>query len=246
MNIIIGQFSANTRTYKESLQKIESVIEKNYDCYDTNILVLPENFLEYNSSIELNKNFAEIIEKQNIIEQISRIAKKKKCFIFAGTIPVKRNGNYYNSCNIFDSDGTLIDVYEKRNLFVANIDGVEYDEESFYTPGNREVIVKIANYNFGVAICYDLRFPELFKSMKNNNVDIFVVVAAFTYKTGKENWVELLTDVAQKNECLVVAADLCGQSECGYKCYGHSLIVGKDGQIILQLNEDESDLNYKI
>ena len=52
--------------------------------------------------------------------------------------------------------------------------------------------------------------------------------------------------LGKKNECLVVASDLCGRSECGYKCYGHSLIVGKDGQIILQLNEDESDINYKI
>lgn len=246
MNIIIGQLSANDRPYKDTLKKIESIIDKNYDCGDTNILILPENFLEYNSSIDLNKKFADLIEQQTIIEQISKIAQKKKCYIFAGTVPIKRNERYYNSCNIFDCYGNLIDVYEKRNLFVANIEGLEYDEASFYTPGNKEVIVKIADYNFGVAICYDLRFPELFESMKNNNVDIFVVIAAFTYKTGKDNWVDLLTGVARKNECLVVASDLCGRSECGYKCYGHSLIVGKDGQIILQLNEDESDINYKI
>ena len=96
MNIIIGQLSANARPYKDTLKKIESIIDKNYDCDDTNILILPENFLEYNSSIDLNKKFADLIEQQTIIEQISKIAQKKKCYIFAGTVPIKRNERYYS------------------------------------------------------------------------------------------------------------------------------------------------------
>ena len=135
-------------------------------------------------------------------------------------------------------DGEILTRYHKINLFKAIVNNEKYDEGDFFTSGESPVVFTMGNFRVGMAICFDLRFPEHFLKLRRMGADIIVVPAAFTRNTGIKHWKVLLRARAIENQVYVVGAGLCGETSDGYACYGHSMVVDPDGAVLSETAPD--------
>jgi deaminated glutathione amidase len=142
----------------------------------------------------------------------------------------------YNTSLIFDRTGRLAATYRKIHLFDIDIpDRVSYQESRTVAPGAELVTVDVEGVRLGLSICYDLRFPELYRRLAIDGAEVLVVPAAFTAHTGRDHWEVLLRARAIENQCYVVAAGQIGDHEPGQRCYGRSMVVDPWGTVIAQL-----------
>lgn len=208
------------------------------------LIVLPENFamLAKNS-----KDYLSIAEKLNhgkCQRRFKEWAKRYKVWLVAGTFPLisGQHNKCYSSCLVYDETGELQARYDKIHLFDVTVPNSTetHSESSIFLPGKRAVTVKTPWGKLGVAICYDLRFPELFRTEAYNQVDIIALPAAFTYSTGKAHWDILIRARAIENQCFLIAAAQSGTHENSRKTYGHSMVVNPWGEIIQCSSEGQS------
>jgi predicted amidohydrolase len=148
----------------------------------------------------------------------------------AASVPEK----VLNTCLVFDSSGEQVARYDKIHLFNLNLGNEHYHEARTIEPGNAVVVLDSPFGRIGLAICYDLRFPELFRAM--NGVDIIVLPAAFTETTGKMHWEPLVRARAIENLAYVVASAQGGYHVNGRETHGHSMIVDPWGRVLDRLN----------
>jgi nitrilase len=179
-----------------------------------------------------------------IVKWLGNIARRRRAWILAGSIVEKSGGQYFNTCLLFDRSGGICAKYRKIHLFEAHLDnGQSVRESDIYSAGNRPVMAKIEGWNCGLAICYDLRFPELFRHYSAKGAHLFFIPANFTQKTGKDHWETLLRARAIENQAFVVAPDQCGVNpKTGIASHGNSMIVGPWGEIIRRAGGKESVL----
>jgi predicted amidohydrolase len=145
-------------------------------------------------------------------------------------------GHTYNTSLVFDRGGVLAATYRKIHLFDIEIPGrVSYQESRTVAPGTDVVTVDIEGVMFGLSICYDLRFPELYRRLAIAGARVLVVPAAFTAHTGRDHWEVLLRARAIENQCYVVAAGQTGDHEPGRSCYGRSMVIDPWGTVIAQV-----------
>jgi predicted amidohydrolase len=143
----------------------------------------------------------------------------------------------YNTTPVFDRSGTLAGVYRKIHLFDIDLPGrpeVSYQESRRVAPGTDVVCVDVEGVRVGLSICYDLRFPELYRRLAVDGARVVVVPAAFTTHTGRDHWEVLLRARAIENQCYVVAAGQSGEHDPGRSCYGHSMVVDPWGTVVAQ------------
>ena len=141
----------------------------------------------------------------------------------------------YNTSLVFDRDGSAVGVYRKIHLFDIDIPGrVAHQESLRVAPGEQTVTVEVEGVTVGMSICYDLRFPELYRRLAVAGAQVLLVPAAFTAHTGRDHWEPLLRARAIENQCYVVAAGQTGDHEPGRSCYGRSMIVDPWGTIVAQ------------
>lgn len=134
---------------------------------------------------------------------------------------------------LIDADGALRARYDKIHMFDVDLEGGEsYRESSGFRPGDRAVLVDTPWGGFGMTICYDLRFPHLYRMLAQAGARILAVPAAFTRQTGEAHWHTLLCARAIETGCFVMAAAQTGDHEDGRKTYGHSLVVAPWGEIL--------------
>jgi len=138
-----------------------------------------------------------------------------------------------NSCLVFDEQGKRVARYDKIHLFSLELGNESYDEAKTIEPGNQIVVVDSPFGRIGLAVCYDLRFPELFRSMKN--VDIIVLPAAFTDTTGKMHWEVLVRARAIENLAYVIASAQGGYHVNGRETHGNSMVVDPWGRVLDRL-----------
>ena len=139
----------------------------------------------------------------------------------------------YNTTVVLDPDGQIIGKYRKLHMFDVVLDGVAtYQESATITPGDEIVLVTIDGVKVGLAICYDLRFPELFRILALRGAEVIVLPAAFTMTTGKDHWEILIRARAIENGVFMVAAAQVGQHPPGDWCYGRSMIVDPWGTVL--------------
>lgn len=219
-----------SHTLTELEKKIES-LHLNSDLYN-NIVVLPENFLFYHSDLDLNISFANYLDEIKVVELLAQISKKYKIFLLAGSIPFKSSEGLKARSFIFGTEGETIGYYDKIHLFKASVNGTNYSEETIYMPGRDLLTFSVDDIKIGVAICFDLRFSNMFYNMRKNQVDVFLIPAAFAKKTGELHWEVLLRARAIESQSYVVGVGLNGKSDCGYECYGNSMIINPLGEII--------------
>ena len=215
------------------------------------VIILPEVF-NYRGSLveeELYNKIAEVIPGESIIP-LMKIAKQNNINIIAGSIYEKSEvkNKCYNTCVVIDRKGEVISKYRKINLFKANIDGYEVNESKSFISGDSTIICHLDKVKFGISICYDLRFPELYREYYSKNVNIIVVLSSFTLKTGRLHWEILLRARAIENYCYVLAPNQYGLDGNKIETYGNTMIVDPDGVIIERLNNNDeniivSDLN---
>jgi predicted amidohydrolase len=141
----------------------------------------------------------------------------------------------YNTSLLFGRDGALSAVYRKIHLYDVEIPGrVSYQESRTVAPGRDAVVTPVEGIQLGLSICYDLRFPELYRRLAIAGANVLVVPAAFMMHTGRDHWEVLLRARAIEDQCYVVAAAQIGDHDPGRTCYGRSMIVDPWGTVVAQ------------
>ena len=163
---------------------------------------------------------------------LAKMAKKYKIWLIGGTVPISSNypNKVRNSCLVFNDKGVQVARYDKIHLFGLDLGTEHYHEENTIESGNEVVVVETPYGKIGLSICYDLRFPEIYRAM--GEVDIIVVPSAFTETTGKAHWESLIRARAIENLCYVIAPAQGGYHLSGRETHGNSMIVDPWGVIL--------------
>ncbi|RED47653.1 carbon-nitrogen hydrolase family protein [Aestuariispira insulae] len=163
------------------------------------------------------------------------LAKELGVWIHVGSLALRLEDEdrMANRAFMIDDKGEIRARYDKIHMFDVDLDGGEsYRESKLFRPGEKAVLVDSPWGKIGLAICYDLRFPHLHRTLAENGARIILNPAAFTRKTGQAHWHTLLTARAIETTCFVAAAAQCGDHEDGRETYGHSLVVAPWGEVI--------------
>lgn len=177
---------------------------------------------------------------------LSQTAQQLGITIVAGTIPLRSpvTDKIFNSCLVFDGKGMVIGRYDKIHLFGFHQGEENYQESNTIAPGSEVVCVDTEVGKIGLGICYDLRFPELFRQM--GACDCLILPAAFTYTTGQAHWEILLRARAIENQCYVLAAAQGGLHENGRRTWGHSMLIDPWGKVLECLDEGEGVISTEL
>jgi predicted amidohydrolase len=172
------------------------------------------------------------------LAKLSDCASQYGIWLHLGSIPVvHENGQKLaNRTIIIGADGKIKARYDKMHLFDVNLDtGESWKESAAYAGGDQPVVVQTPLGLMGLAICYDMRFPDLFSAYAKSGVDIMTLPSAFTVPTGEAHWHTLLRARAIESAAFIIAAAQCGVHEDGRQTYGHSLVVDPWGTILLDM-----------
>jgi len=203
------------------------------------LIVLPENFALMEIAEVDNLNAAEKDGSGKIQDFLAEQSEKNKVWIVGGTIPIIADdvGKVYAACLVFNDKGERVARYDKIHLFDVEIvdSGENYTESNTIKPGNEVVVVDSPFGKLGLAICYDLRFPELFRVLLDKGAEIFVVPSAFTAITGRAHWETIVRSRAIENLSFVIAAAQGGYHVSGRETYGDSMVVDPWGTILDRL-----------
>jgi deaminated glutathione amidase len=176
--------------------------------------------------------------KTESIERFGEVATRNNIWVHLGSIPVVHDTGpqLANRSVVISAKGQIEARYDKIHLFDVDLkSGESWRESSAYVGGDTPVILNTPLGKMGLAVCYDIRFPDLFSAYAKAGVDIITLPSAFTVPTGAAHWHALLRARAIESECFVIAAAQCGLHEDGRETYGHSLVVDPWGKVILDM-----------
>ncbi len=200
------------------------------------LVVLPETFAMFSAKAQKALGEQEASADAVIRPFISSLAKRLGIWIVAGTIPVavERSEQVLSSCFVVDDQGVEQACYNKIHLFdvdVADSKG-SYRESDTFLAGNKVVVIDTPFGRLGLAVCYDIRFPEFFRAMFAEGVDIIAVPAAFTLLTGKAHWLPLLQARAIENQCYIIGANQGGEHTPSRSTSGDSVVIDGWGKVL--------------
>ncbi|WP_295390336.1 carbon-nitrogen hydrolase family protein [uncultured Thiodictyon sp.] len=203
------------------------------------LVVLPENFALMGKHPEDQVALGEADGTGPLQSFLARVALEQRVWLVGGTIPLATSdpGRVRAACLVFDERGQRVARYDKIHLFDVSVPGADehYQESATIEPGTEVVVIDSPWGRLGLAVCYDLRFPELFRRMLEEGVEIIALPAAFTAITGKAHWETLVRARAIENLAFVVAAAQGGFHLNGRETFGHSLVVDPWGTVLAQL-----------
>lgn len=207
---------------------------------------LPEVF---NYRGPLNKNIlAEISEgiPGPSLKPFMELAKKHRAFIVAGSIyeRIPKSTKVYNTSVVINDYGRITTRYRKIHLFDAVVVDRVVKEAQNFCAGKAAVIAPFGPMRLGMTVCYDLRFPDLFRKYGKKKCEIISVPANFTYETGKAHWEVLLRARAIENLSYIVAANQCGQSSTGVAAFGNSMIVDPWGGVLARASAENEEIIF--
>jgi predicted amidohydrolase len=211
---------------------------------DADLVLLPE-YVQYRGSADGYAATAAPVPGPTSAP-FGAVARRAACWILAGTV-AERSADPdrpYNTAVLFDREGRLAARYRKLHLFdVAVDDGPADTESARVTPGDRAVVAGVDGVALGLTICYDLRFPELYRALALAGAEVLAVPAVFTARTGEAHWEPLLRARAIENGAWVVAAAGCGDGGAGaIPAWGHSMVVDPWGRVVASLGAEEGIL----
>jgi nitrilase len=207
------------------------------------LIALPENFAFYSTDAQAMADHAEDLPGGPTYERLAAFARDKGVFLHAGSLtekPANGGDKPFNTSVVFDRTGQEIARYRKIHRFdITGPDGTRY-YESDVVGGGREIITYDAeDFTVGCAICFDLRFGELFFRLRDAGSDIIVIPSAFTHATGKAHWETLIRARAIEFQTYVLAPDQTGSFDGDTKrTWGHSMIVDPWGRVLASLKEE--------
>ncbi|MFV1981919.1 MAG: carbon-nitrogen hydrolase family protein [Thiohalomonadales bacterium] len=204
------------------------------------IVILPENFALMGMTEQDKVLIRESYGAGEIQDFLKKLATDFNIWIVAGTIPIITDVDNLirATCLVYNANGVVVARYDKIHLFDVHVpeSNDTYRESETIEAGSKICVFESPFGNIGIAICYDLRFPELFRKMSDQNADIVVIPSAFTAITGKAHWEPLLKSRAIENLCYVVASAQGGYHVNGRETHGHSMIVDPWGVILDELS----------
>ncbi len=161
-------------------------------------------------------------------------ARTHQVTLVGGTLPIhaKTPGRVRNACCVYGPTGERLARYDKIHLFAFDNGKEAYDEARVLEPGDTPVAFEADGWRAGLSVCYDLRFPELYRGLMRPPCDVLFVPAAFTYTTGLAHWLLLLRARAVENQCYVVAPAQGGTHENGRRTFGHSVVIDPWGEVL--------------
>ncbi len=204
------------------------------------LVILPEYFAHLSDDPAEMHASGEEIPGGETCRRFSRLAAELEITLHCGSIVERSNGEFFNTSIVFGPDGSEIARYRKIHLFdVETPNGVRYRESDQVGRGREIVTYRAGGRVVGAAICYDLRFAELFRALRDRGAEIIVLPAAFTLATGKDHWEVLIRARAIETQTYFAAAAQIGTHPRGKSCWGHSMIVDPWGSIVAQASDRE-------
>jgi deaminated glutathione amidase len=205
------------------------------------LVALPEYFCLMGASDRDKLDVAEAPGEGPIQAMLADAARELGLWVIGGTLPLRTADpeRVLNACCVFGPDGTLVVRYDKIHLFRFDNGRERYDEGKVLQAGQTPTTCQVGPFRVGLSICYDLRFPELYRALMHPPCDVIAVPAAFTHTTGRAHWELLLRARAVENQCYVIASAQGGLHENGRRTFGHSLIADPWGDVLAMKEEGE-------
>jgi deaminated glutathione amidase len=205
------------------------------------IVVLPEKWNLIGGADDYRAS-AELLAGGESVEAMARWARTLGVTLVGGSITERRHGHdrCSNTSCVFDADGELVAVYRKIHLFDVEVGGHVYRESEAEEPGTEPVVAQAEDWCVGLTVCYDVRFPELYRILALEGAELATVPAHFTTPTGRDHWHVLLRARAIENQLYVAAAGQVGETIPGKPAYGRSLVVDPWGTVLAQAPDEET------
>lgn len=190
------------------------------------------------------RRLAASLPEGEAIEEVAAfgaLAGEQGVFLLIGSLAINRgDGRLANRSFLFGPDGSIVARYDKIHMFDVDLDhGESWRESRVYAPGTQAIVAQTPLAKIGLSICYDVRFPALYRRLARAGAELLCVPAAFTRQTGRAHWRALLTSRAIECGAYVVAAAQGGVHEDGRETFGHSMIVGPWGDVLAEAKADE-------
>ena len=179
---------------------------------------------------------------EDSVRQMSAWAKENHVLLVGGSVPETEDGKMYNTCFVFDEDGKQIAKHRKVHLFEIDVPGMRFSEKKNFTEGNQITTFETPYGTMGVAVCFDVRFPELFRAMAMRGAKVIFLPAQFNMRTGPSHWEMLMRSRANDNEVYLVAASAARYEGFHYVCWGHSMVADPFGAVVCEADEKEQIL----
>lgn len=212
------------------------------------LVVLPECFACFGAGDSRQLEIAEPFAQGPIQQSLSAMANKYNVWLVSGTFPVQADVDhkFFASCHVYDDAGQLVTDYQKIHLFDVQVEDNtgSYLESAKTEPGSTLRVIDSPFGRLGIAVCYDIRFAGMFQAM--GQIDVLVIPAAFTYKTGEAHWQSLLKARAIEKQCYLVAANQGGVHANGRQTYGHSCIISPWGEELASIESGEGMVESRI
>jgi len=218
---------------EENLKSAALLIEKAAE-EGAELVVLPENFALMGANEEEKLAIKEQEGKGPIQEFLKNQAKQRGIYVVGGTIPIESEypDKVYATCFVYNDRGRQIARYDKIHLFDVHVGEQMYQESKSIIPGTKIVVVPTPFGTLGLSVCYDLRFPELYRRLLQHGANILIIPAAFTKETGQAHWEVLLRARAIENLSYVVAAAQVGSHPAERETFGDSIVVSPWGEVL--------------
>lgn len=215
------------------------------------LLVLPEYFCGMGLHDADKLAWAEVLGEGPIQAAMARWARMHGVWLVGGTVPIQspRPRMVRNTCMLFNPQGACTAHYDKIHLFRFATDTERYDEAAVIDPGHVPVVADVVDrqgktWRLGLSVCYDLRFPELYRALVAQGAQVLLAPSAFTHTTGQAHWALLLRARAVENQCWMLAAAQGGEHVNGRQTWGHSMVVDPWGQVLAEQMSAGSGIAY--
>jgi deaminated glutathione amidase len=211
------------------------------------VVVLPEKWNLIGSADDYRAG-AEPLDGGESVAAMAEWARTLGVTLVGGSITERRDGRekLSNTCCVFDPEGALVAVYRKIHLFDVDVGGHVYRESEAEEPGTEPVVAQAEDWPVGLTVCYDVRFPELYRILALEGAELVTVPAHFTTPTGRDHWHVLLRARAIENQYYVAAAAQVGETIPGKPAYGRSLVVDPWGTVLAQAPDEETVISAEI
>ena len=225
----------SSASVKDNLSQLDAFFVKARE-ESAELLVLPENFAFMGMNETDKLNAAEEAGNGVIQQTVSQLAHRYGMWVIAGTIPIKATANRIRASSmVYDAFGAMVARYDKIHLFDVRVSEQESHQESFTIErGNQVVVVDTPIGRVGLSVCYDVRFPELYRELVLKGAEVLSIPSAFTAVTGLSHWEILLRARAIENLSYVLAPNQGGQHANGRHTYGHTMIIEPWGKILVE------------
>jgi predicted amidohydrolase len=211
------------------------------------LVLLPEKWNAIGDAETLHAE-AESLDGGESVEAMSAWSRRHGIWLVGGSITERREGRekLSNTSVVFDPEGEIAAVYRKIHLFDVEVGGIVYRESEAEEPGDEPVVVRAGEWTVGLSICYDVRFPELYRVLALEGAELLTVPSHFTLHTGRDHWEVLLRARAIENTSYVAAAAQIGETRPGKPSYGRSLIADPWGIVVAQAPDEECVIGAEI